>query len=117
MFSPIIHTRANRGVPRQPYEAVRNVLYMKKHSQTYASYPTMDISCMTSSSVDLEVEGVRYIELHRGPVAYVLGPPPSRVGDLELEGEVNACLVKYLYDRTIVRVPRLSRERYGVIAS
>ena len=26
--------------------------------------------------VDLEVEGVRYIEVHRGPAAYVLGPPP-----------------------------------------
>ena len=27
---------------------------------------------------DLEVEGVRYIEMHHGPAAYVLGPPPSR---------------------------------------
>ena len=26
--------------------------------------------------VDLEVEGVRYIEMHRGLAAYVLGPPP-----------------------------------------
>ena len=33
--------------------------------------------------VDLEVEGVRYIKMHRGPAAYVLGPPPSR--DLELK--------------------------------
>ena len=33
----------------------------------YASYPAMDISCM--SGVDLEVEGVRYIEMHRGPAA------------------------------------------------
>ena len=38
--------------------------------------------------VDLEVEGVRYIEIHRGLAAYVLDPPPSR--DLELEGGVNA---------------------------
>ena len=28
-----------------------NVLYTKKHTQTYASYPAMDISCMTSRSV------------------------------------------------------------------
>ena len=35
--------------------------------------------------VDLEVEGVRYIEMHRGPAAYVLGPPPSR-------GRVAPCL-------------------------
>ena len=40
--------------------------------------------------IDLEVEGVRYIEMHRGPAAYVLGPPPSRCRDLELEGGVNA---------------------------
>ena len=40
------------------------------------------------------LEGVRYIEMHRGP-AYVLGPPPSRGGDLELEGGVNVSLWKY----------------------
>ena len=28
-------------------KAAHNVLYMKKHTQTYASYPVMDISCMT----------------------------------------------------------------------
>ena len=28
-----------------------HVLYMKKHTQTYASYPAMDISYMTSRSV------------------------------------------------------------------
>ena len=30
---------------------------------------------------------MRYIEMHRGPAAYVLDPPPSRSGDLELEVE------------------------------
>ena len=39
---------------------------------------------------------MRYIEMHRGPAAYELGPPPSRGGDLELEGGVNACHVKYV---------------------
>ena len=42
--------------------------------------------------VDLEVEGVHYIEMHRGPAAHVLGLPPSRGGDLELEGGVNVSL-------------------------
>ena len=37
------------------------------------------------------VEGVCYIEMHHGD-AYVLGPPPSRGGDLELEGGVNMSL-------------------------
>ena len=32
-------------------KAVHNILYMKKHTQTYASYPEMEISCMTSRSV------------------------------------------------------------------
>ena len=40
---------------------------------------------------------MRYIEMHRGPAAYVLGPPPSRDRDLELEGGVNACHVEYVY--------------------
>ena len=47
--------------------------------------------------VDLEVEGVRYIEMHRGPATDVLGPPPSRGGDLKLEGGVNACHVEYIH--------------------
>ena len=39
---------------------------------------------------------MRYIEMHRGPAAYVLGPPPSRGRDLELEGGVNARHVEYV---------------------
>ena len=81
-------------------KAAHTVLYMKKHAQTYASYPAMDISCMN-------------IEMHRGPAAYVLGPPPSRGRDLELEGGVNACHVDYVYERA----PRLPRARYRVMAS
>ena len=50
-------------------KAAHNVLYMKKHIQTDASYPAIDISCIASNErgVDLGVEGVRYIEMHRGP--------------------------------------------------
>ena len=54
-------------------KAAHNVLYTKKHIQTYASYPAMDISCIydfKERGVDLEVEGVRYIQLHRGPHTY-----------------------------------------------
>ena len=36
--------------------------------------------------------------MHRGPAAYVVGPPPSRDRDLELEGGVNACHVEYVYE-------------------
>ena len=59
------------------------------------------ISCaghqLHERGVDLEVVGVRYIEMHRGPAAYVLGPPPSRGRDLELEGGVNACHVENVH--------------------
>ena len=41
---------------------------------------------------------MRYIEMYRGPAAYVLGLPPSRGRDLELEGGVNACRVEYVYE-------------------
>ena len=56
---------------------------------------------------------MRYIEMHRGPAAYVLGPPTSRGRDLELEGGVNACHVDYVYERA----PRFPRARYRVMAS
>ena len=36
--------------------------------------------------------------MHSGPAAYVLGPPPSRGRDLELEGGVNTCHVEYVYE-------------------
>ena len=39
---------------------------------------------------------MRYIEMHCGPAAYVLGPPRSRSRDLELEGGVIACHVDYI---------------------
>ena len=39
-----------------------------------------------------------YKEMYSGAAAYLLGPPPSRGGDLELEGGVNACRVEYVYE-------------------
>ena len=44
---------------------------------------------------------MRYMEMHRGPAADALGPPPARGGDLELEGGVNAChsrRAEYVYE-------------------
>ena len=75
-------------------KAAHTVLYMKKHTQTYASYPAL----LYERGVDLEVEGVRCIEMHCELAANVLGPPSSRGRDLELEGGVNACHVEYLYE-------------------
>ena len=42
--------------------------------------------------------------MHRGPAAYVLGPPPSRSRDLELEGGVIACHVDYVYEPQVSHV-------------
>ena len=58
---------------------------------------------------------MRYIEMHHGPAAYVLGPPPSRGGDLELEGGVNACHFEYVYDRTSPETPTCEVPSNGVI--
>ena len=42
------HLRASHG---SHMKAAHNVLYTKKHTKTYASYPAMDISCITSRSM------------------------------------------------------------------
>ena len=77
-------------------KAAHTVLYMKKH--TNVRFLSCDGHQLYERGVDIEVEGVRYIEMHRGPAAYVLGPPPSRSRDLELEGGVIACHVDYVYE-------------------
>ena len=89
------------GVPRQPYEG--STCYIHEEAQTNVRF----ISCyghqlydFKEHVVDLEVEGVRYIEMHRGPATNVI----SRGGDLELEGEVNACQVEYVYESRHSRV-------------
>ena len=51
-FSRSINTYGQLWVSHSSHmKASHDVLYMKKHTQTYASYPAMDISCMTSRSV------------------------------------------------------------------
>ena len=69
---------------------------MHEEAHTNVRFISCDGHQLYERGVDLEVEGVRYIEMHRGPAAYVLGPPPSRCRDLELEGGVNACHVEYV---------------------
>ena len=51
-FAQYKHTygqlRASHG---SHMKAAHTVLYVKKHTQTYASYPAMDISCMSVVSI------------------------------------------------------------------
>ena len=49
------------------------VLYAKKHTHTNVSFISCDglqLYDFKERDVDLEVEGVRYIEMHRGPHTY-----------------------------------------------
>ena len=82
-------------------KGAHNVLYMKKYTNvrfiSCDGHQLYDFN-FKKRGVDLEVEGVRYIEMHRGPAAYVLGPLSSRGGDLELDGGVNACRVQYVFE-------------------
>ena len=72
--------------------------FIHEEAHTNVRFLSCDGHQLYERGVDLEVEGVRYIEMHRGPAAYVLGPPPSRSRDLELEGGVIACHVDYVYE-------------------
>ena len=58
---------------------------------------------------------MRYIEMHRGPAAYVLGPPPSRSRDLELEGRVIACHVDNIYESSSPKTPTCEVPSNGVV--
>ena len=95
VFSRSINTyrqlRASHGIHMK---AAHTVLYMKKHTQAYASYPAMDISCMSL------VEGVRYNYRDASRAVRVRTGPASllRSRDLELEGGVIACHVDDVYE-------------------
>ena len=96
-FTQYKHIPETTGTPRHPYEGCT---YCFIHEEAHANvrFLSCDGHQLYERGVDLEVEGVRYIEMHRGPAAYVLGPPPSRSRDLELEGGVIACHVDYVYE-------------------
>ena len=94
-FTQYKHIPATTGVPQHPYEGCTDC-FIHEQAHTNVRFLSCDGHQLYERGVDLEVEGVRYIEMHRGPAAYLLGPPPSRGRDLELEGGVNACHVEYV---------------------
>ena len=76
------------GIPRQPYEGC-TYCFIHEEAHTNVRFLSCDGHQLYERGVDLEVEGVRYIEMYRWPAAYVLGPPPSWGRDLELEGQTS----------------------------
>ena len=87
------HIPATTGIPRHPYDGC-TYRFIHEEAHTNVRFLSCDGHQLYERGVDLEAEGVRYIEMHRGQAAYVLGLPPSRGRDLELEGGVNACHVE-----------------------
>ena len=79
-------------------KAAHTVLYVHEQAHTNVRLLSCDGHQLYERGVDLEVEGMRYIEMHRGSAAYVLGKPPSRGRNLKIEDGVNACHVEYVYE-------------------
>ena len=50
-FAQYKHTYEQLRASHSSHMKAAHVLYMKKHTQTYASYPAMDIGSMTSRKV------------------------------------------------------------------
>ena len=75
-----------------------HILFYTEEAHTNVRCISCDGHQLYERGVDLEVDGMRYIEMHRELAAYVLGPSPSRGRDLKLEGGVNACHVEYVYE-------------------
>ena len=68
------------------------MFYTRRRNERFISCDGHQLYAFKGLGVDPEVEGVRYIEMHRGPTAHVLGAPTSRGRDLEIEGGVNVSL-------------------------
>ena len=76
-----------------PYSCICSIL------QHHPSFCECFISCDGDQlndfkvwGVDLKLEGVRYNYRDASQAAYMLGPPPARGGDLELQVVVNVSL-------------------------
>ena len=73
-FTQYKHIPATTGIPQHPYEGC-TYCFIHEEAHTNVRFLSCDGHQLYERGVDLEEEGVRYIEMHRGPAAYVLGPP------------------------------------------
>ena len=90
IFSRSINTHT--GIPRKPYEGCTCFIREAHTNERFISCDEHQLYAFKRRGVDLEVKGVRYIEMHRWLHTCWADPPPSRSGDLELEGGVNVSL-------------------------
>ena len=108
IFSLSINTylqlRASHGIH---IKAAHTVLYMKKHTQTYASYPAMDITWCRSRSRGraLYRDASRAGRVRTGPASFKEQRSRTR--------RQSHCMPR----RLRIRAPRLPRARYRVMAS
>ena len=77
-FAQYKHTYipATTGFLRHPYEGC-TYCFIHEEAHTNVHFLSCDGYQLYERGVDLEVAGGRYIEMHRGPAAYVLGPEIS----------------------------------------
>ena len=68
------------------------MFYTRRSTLRFISCNGHQLYAFKGHGVDHEIEGIRYIDIHRGPHTYWAGSLHSRGGDLELEGGVNVSL-------------------------
>ena len=110
-FTQYNHIPATTGIPRHPYEGC-TYCFIHEEAHTNVRFLSCDGHQLYERGVDLEVEGVRYIlEMHRGPAAYALGPPPSRSRDLRR----SHCMPRRLRIYTSPKTPTCEVPSNGVV--
>ena len=68
-FAEYKHIPATMSVPRHPYEGC-TYCFIHEEAHTNVRFLSCDGHQLYERGVDLEVEGVHYIEMHRGLAAY-----------------------------------------------
>ena len=64
-------TRATMGVKQKPYEGLHIMFYTRRSTHVrFISCDGQQLYDFKECGVDLEVEGVRYVEMHRRPHTY-----------------------------------------------
>ena len=94
------------------------VLYIHEEANTNVCFISCDGHQLYERGVDLEVEGVRYIEMHRGPAAYVLGPASFKYmssRDIELYRNRSQCMPRRVRIYTSPETPTCEIPSNGVV--